>query len=121
MIEIEPSILRILNAKGQTIGTGFLVSKTLAVTCAHVALAAGLDGENRIRAQFTGQKQPIVYAKVLDKFLDLAILKLASVPDGAQPLRLCCLVETSELDHIANSFKKQFCWTAPCPILLQRP
>ncbi len=91
MTEIEPSTLRILNAKGQTIGTGFLVSKTLAVTCAHVAMAASPDGENRIRAQFTGQKQPI-FAKVLDQFLDLdhdvAILELASVPEGIQPLRL---------------------------------
>ncbi len=89
---IEPSTMRILNAKGQTIGTGFLVSKTLAVTCAHVAIAAGMDGESRIRAQFTGQKQPIVYAKVLDEFLDLdrdiAILQLESVPEGVQPLRL---------------------------------
>ena len=67
---LEPSTLRILNAKGQTIGTGFLVSKTLAVTCAHVAMAAAPDGENRIRAQFTGQKQAIT-AKVLDQFLDL--------------------------------------------------
>jgi len=91
MIEIEPSTLRILNAKGQTIGTGFLVSKTLAVTCAHVAMAASPDGENRIRAQFTGQKQPIT-AKMLDAFLDLdrdvAILELESAPEGVQPLRL---------------------------------
>ena len=38
MTELEPSILRILNSTGQTIGTGFLVSKTLAVTGAHVAI-----------------------------------------------------------------------------------
>jgi uncharacterized delta-60 repeat protein len=88
---IEPSTLRILNAKGQTIGTGFLVSQTLAVTCAHVAMAAAPDGENRIRAQFTGQRQSIT-VKVLDACLDLerdvAILEIESAPEGVQPLRL---------------------------------
>ena len=59
MTEIAPSTLRILNAKGQTIGAGFLVSKTLAATCAHAALVASPDGEALIHAQFTGQKQPL--------------------------------------------------------------
>jgi hypothetical protein len=79
MTNIERSTLRILNAKGQTIGTGFLVAKTLVATCAHVAMAASPDGENRIRAQFTGEKQPIT-ARILDQFLDLdrtvAVLEL---------------------------------------------
>ena len=69
---IEPSTLRILNAKGQTIGTGFLVSKTLAVTCVHVAFSASMDGENRIRVQFRDEKRPI-FAKVLDEFFDIEI------------------------------------------------
>ncbi len=91
MTEIEPSTLRIINSKGQTIGTGFLVAKTLAVTCAHVAMSAAPDGEYRIRAQFTGQKQPIT-ARILDQYLDLdrdvSILELESAPEGVQPLRL---------------------------------
>ena len=91
MTEIEPSILRILKSKDQIIGTGFLVSSTLAVTCAHVAIAAGMDGEYRIRVQFAGQKQPI-NATLLNEFLDLdrdiAILRLETVPEGIQLLRL---------------------------------
>ena len=88
---IEPSILRILNSKGQSVGTGFLVSKTMAVTCAHVVSSIALDAENRIRVQFTGQKQSI-FARMPDEFFDIdqdvAILELESVPNGVQPLRL---------------------------------
>ncbi len=88
---IEPSTLRILNTKGQTIGTGFLVSKTLAVTCVHVALSASMDGENRIRVQFRDEKRS-VFAKVLDEFFDIdrdvAILQVDEVPAGISPLRL---------------------------------
>src|SRR5688500_757929 len=96
MTMIEPSTLRILNTKGQTIGTGFLVSTTQCVTCAHVAMAASPDAESRISVQFTGQKQPME-AKVLNKFLDLdrdvAILELESVPENVQPLRLGLAVQ----------------------------
>jgi WD40 repeat protein len=88
---VEPSTLHILNFKGQTIGTGFLVSETLAVTCAHAISSIGLDAENRIRVQFTGQQQPI-YARVPDEYFDLdhdvAFLEIESIPEGVQPLRL---------------------------------
>ena len=47
---IEPSTLRILNAKGQTIGTGFLVSKTLAVTCAYIVAATGANSPEKFTA-----------------------------------------------------------------------
>jgi len=85
---LEPSTLRILNSKGQTIGTGFLVSKILAVTCAHVAMSASPDAENRIRVRFTGQKQSCS-ARVVEEYLDIehdiAILELESVPDDISP------------------------------------
>lgn len=59
------------------------------MTCAHVAISASPDGENRIRAQFTGEKKPIT-AKLLDEFLDLdrdvAILQVDEVPTGIAPL-----------------------------------
>jgi len=54
MTELDPSTLRILNVKGQTIGTGFLVAKTLAVTCAHVAMAAAPDGDTTSRCSLPG-------------------------------------------------------------------
>lgn len=88
---IEPSILRIINAKGETIGTGFLVSETLAVTCAHVVLAASIDSENRIRIQFTSERKP-VFATILDKYFDVdrdvAILQVDKVPAFITSLRL---------------------------------
>jgi len=88
---IEPSTLRILNNKGHTIGTGFLASETLVVTCAHVVSLIGLDGENGLKVQFTGQGQPI-HAIALDEYLDyardVAILKLQSLPAGIRPLRM---------------------------------
>jgi len=42
---IEPSTLRILHPNGKTGGTGFLVAKNLAMTCAHVVVDANtIDG-----------------------------------------------------------------------------
>ncbi len=91
MSSIEPSTLRILNSKGQTIGTGFLVAKNLAATCAHVVNSIGMDAENRVRVQFTGEKQKL-HARVRDEFLDfdrdVAILEVESVPGAVHPLRL---------------------------------
>jgi len=88
---IEASTLRILNSKGQAIGTGFLVSKNLVVTCAHVVTSIGLDAENRIRVQFTGEDQKL-HARVLNEFLDfdrdVAILEIEAIPTGVHPLRM---------------------------------
>ena len=60
MTEIEPSTLHILNTKGQTIDSGFLVSKTLAVTCTHVSMVARLNGKlaTRIQAAQAGMEAP---------------------------------------------------------------
>lgn len=90
---IESGILRIINTKGKTIGSGFLVSRNLAVTCAHVALSAGMDAENYIRAQFMGAKHPIA-VRVLDRFFDIdcdvAVLQVDQAPNDVAPLRLGC-------------------------------
>lgn len=103
---IEESTLRILNSKGHTIGTGFLASKTLVVTCAHVVIRAGLDGENKLRVQFTGARQPIsatALAQFEDLERDIAILKLEDAPDGIQPLRMG-LAEHSRPGNTFRSF-----------------
>lgn len=89
---IESSILRILKPNGETIGTGFLVSQKLAVTCTHVVLNAGMDGENRIKVLFSNEMKPIT-AKVLEQTfndidLDIAILQLDTIPAGVIPIRL---------------------------------
>jgi tetratricopeptide (TPR) repeat protein len=45
----EFSIVRIFNANGFPIGSGFLISKNLIISCSHVVKAAlGTDGDNKI-------------------------------------------------------------------------
>ncbi len=90
---IEASTIRILNSNGKTVGTGFLVSYDLAVTCAHVIVAAGAIDGDTIQVQFTGRSEKI-NALVEPKYWrdvkkgDVAILRLDSVPDGIPPLLL---------------------------------
>ena len=38
--DLSASVVRILRPDGETVGTGFLVSEELVVTCAHVVVAA---------------------------------------------------------------------------------
>ena len=88
---IESSTIRMLKPNGETVGTGFLVAKNLALTCAHVVARAGEDGEGRIRVCFTGQKiettatTPLEY---LNEKKDVALLQIETVPQGVFPLRL---------------------------------
>ena len=91
--QLETSTLRILNSTGKTVGTGFLVAPNLAVTCAHVVVAAdAIDGDT-VQVQFTDRSEKIS-ALVDPKYWrdvkkgDVAFLRLNSVPDGILPLRL---------------------------------
>ncbi len=90
---IEPSTLRILNSKGQTVGTGFLVAPNLAVTCAHVVIDANSFSGETIKVQFTGKTEQLdavvipEYWGDLDK-TDVAFLRLSQTPDGIKPVRL---------------------------------
>ncbi|HJT56126.1 MAG TPA: hypothetical protein VJ761_06515, partial [Ktedonobacteraceae bacterium] len=43
MQNLEVSVIRILNVRHRTVGTGFFVADRLAVTCAHVIHAAGSE------------------------------------------------------------------------------
>lgn len=90
---ITPSALRILRPDGKTVGTGFLVTANLVVTCAHVAAAAGLDAEEKIPVQFSGQVEKLSaivewkYWRDIDKG-DVAFLRLERAATGVEPLRL---------------------------------
>ena len=90
---IEASTLRILKPTGETVGTGFLVSKNLAVTCAHVVKILGARAEDTIDIRFTG-KSTATTARVLpdywrpDDSTDIAILHVDDVPAGVFPLRM---------------------------------
>ncbi len=90
---IEASTLRILKPTGETVGTGFLVSKNLAVTCAHVVKILGAGAGDTIDIRFTG-KSTSTSAHVLPEYwrpddsTDIAILQVDDVPEGVFPLRM---------------------------------
>ena len=90
---IEASTLRILKSTGETVGTGFLVSKNLAVTCAHVVKILGASAGDTIDIRFTG-KSAATTARLLpeywrpDDLTDIAILEVHEVPVGIFPLRM---------------------------------
>jgi hypothetical protein len=50
--QLEQCVIRILNMGGTVVGAGFIVTDRLAVTCAHVVLAAGSDRGKPISFQF---------------------------------------------------------------------
>ncbi len=91
--QLETSTLRILNPNGKTVGTGFLVAPNLAVTCAHVVVAAGAIDGDTVQVQFTDRTEKISalvepkYWRIVKKG-DVAFLRLESVPEGVQALRL---------------------------------
>ncbi len=106
---IESSTIRILTSDGKTVGTGFLVAKDLAVTCAHVVAATGAVDGDTIQVQFTERGEKIE-AEVLPKYWrdtkngDVAFLRLLKqIPDGIAPVRLG-LAEHSHDGNIFRSF-----------------
>jgi hypothetical protein len=91
---METSLIRVCDATGKTQGTGFLVSDSLAVTCAHVVTACGAVPGGRVRIIFhvNGEGQE---AEVLQQFWrapdgdDIAVLRFeAGVPPDVIPVRL---------------------------------
>lgn len=90
---VEASTLRILNSSGKIVGTGFLVTQNLALTCAHVVSLAGGVKKEIIEVQFTNIDEKIsafvdpAYWRDADKG-DVAGLRLERIPPGISPLRL---------------------------------
>ncbi len=97
MLHLEACVLRICDDKGQTKGTGFLVTETLAVTCAHVVKACGAGPGGRVRVVFYrggAMRQADVLRdgwREVDGD-DVAILSLqpegAPLPEGVRPAQL---------------------------------
>lgn len=91
-MDIQPSIFAIFNGDA-IVGTGFLVTQELAVTCSHVIFAAEALGGDNIQIRFSGQTYNTT-ALVLTEYWrdvehgDIAILKLDTAPIGIVPLRL---------------------------------
>jgi hypothetical protein len=96
------SILRILKSdtptvlEEHTVGTGFLISRNLVVTCDHVLSLAGQDVDGMVTVCFSLSTTPIK-ARVMNEFWnpqrDVVILELDSVPDGVQPLHLAAAAD----------------------------
>ncbi len=94
MATLELSILRILDAQGETVGAGFVVSENLVVTCAHVVDDAGCAPGGAIRFVFhaTGEEWQAQVDTVLWRPADqedVAFLRLeGDLPEGIQPVLL---------------------------------
>lgn len=93
---LEESVIRILNSEAKTVGTGFLVADTLAVTCAHVIDMAQSGPNCLVEVHFLCDEtnQPFS-ARVLDEGwspveqFDIAFLRLETVSGCARSVRLC--------------------------------
>ena len=86
---IEASTFRIINPSGSVLGTGFLVSDDLVVTCSHVLPP---DAES-IQVQLAGREE--MYAAIVQSDYhrdeengDVALLRLERLPDEAVVLPL---------------------------------
>jgi HEAT repeat protein len=97
VLDLEVCVLRICDDTGQTQGTGFLVTETLAVTCAHVVEACGAGPGDRVRVVFHRGGGALQAEVLRDGWRepdgdDVAILSLqpegAPLPEGVRPARL---------------------------------
>lgn len=92
-MDLQKSIVAILNHKNKIIGTGFAVGETLLLTCAHVVEQAtgGLNDSVTVRFAVDGSErvalvEPSAFSPSYER--DVALLRVASIPDGAAPLTL---------------------------------
>jgi hypothetical protein len=90
--DLEACVIRLEDGKGQTWGTGFVVSPSLAVTCAHVVEACGAGLGERVRLVFHAGGEPVeaeVLAESWHPEADVAFLRLPeSLPEGVTPATL---------------------------------
>ncbi len=54
---LESGVIKVLHASGRAAGTGFVLTHTLAVTCAHVVAAAGSGPGEKLAIVFYGQAE----------------------------------------------------------------
>lgn len=85
--KLESGIFCILDSKGAPSGTGFLVSKTIGVTCFHV-----IDSQNdTVHVRFIGEDNDstaTILRDFRDEKEDVAILQFDDTPSNAIPVKL---------------------------------
>ena len=106
-LDIKPSVFAVFKDQ-EIVGTGFLVSRDLAVTCAHVVNLADAQPEEWLKIRFSGHEEEID-AYIVEEYWrdvdagDIAFLKLESTPEGVMPLRLSA-AKTSQPGNAFSSF-----------------
>ncbi len=106
---LETGVIKVLHPSGQAVGTGFVLTPSLAVTCAHVVDAAGSGPGEELAISFYGQEikpdgsrrtRQVPAHEEPDRFLrtcqvlsadapaDVAFLRLDRLPKEVQPLEL---------------------------------
>ena len=106
-MDIKPSVFAVFKDQ-EIVGTGFLVSRDLAVTCAHVVNLADAQPEEWLKIRFSGHEEEID-AYIVEEYWrdvdagDIAFLKLESTPEGVMPLRLSA-AKTSQPGNAFSSF-----------------
>ncbi|RME42125.1 MAG: serine protease, partial [Caldilineae bacterium] len=102
-VSLQTGVFRVLDEQGATRGTAFLLTGALAVTCHHVAEKTGW----RIRlALHTGGEPVEAKCSPEDRHpeQDVAFLRLAYTPAGAQPLRLGRAGESGGHDYLSLGY-----------------
>ena len=91
-VNLESGVIKILNAEGRVIGTGFVLTPALAVTCAHVIEAAGVQPGEKLAISFYGQAQkPDRSSETCQVSFaqgDVSFLRLERLPDRVRPVEL---------------------------------
>lgn len=91
---MQTSLIRVCDVTGNTLGTGFLVSDSLTVTCAHVVKACGAAPGDRVGVVFHANGERCE-AEVVAEFWrapdgdDIAVLRFGDgMPHNVTPVRL---------------------------------
>ena len=92
-MELQKSIVAILDQNNQIVGTGFVVGENRIVTCAHVVKLAGAGPGGMARVRFAVDKSERFGTVDADAFSpedqdDVVLLRVSQTPGGAQILPL---------------------------------
>ena len=106
-MDIQKGIVGILNPDGQIIGTGFLVTETTILTCAHVIKKAESEPGGRVQIRFATDKSETVAVVDLSSWSpvdehDTALLHIEHIPNDAEHLSLGSSSGTS--GHIFRTY-----------------